>query len=72
METRIRYDFKTAFVMATGTEEARALIGTYIGVPNGEPDRFDLYRMDADGQPIGECQGQMGSTILETMPIEKK
>jgi hypothetical protein len=74
METRIRYDFKTGIAIGTGPETARVLIGSYVGLPNGEePDVFDLYRMDDDGEPVGERQGQMRSTISEvTVAAEKE
>lgn len=73
METRIKYEFKSGVVVATGPEQARVLVGTYVGVPNAEaPDVYDLYRMDADGEPIGKCQGQMGSTIVEVGSNEEK
>lgn len=74
METRIRYDFRTGMAIGTGPETARVLIGTYVGLPNGEErDVFDLYRMDDDGEPVGECQGRMGSTVSEvTVAAEKE
>lgn len=51
---------------ATTPEEAPVLHGVYIGLPNAqERDVFDLYRMGEDGEPTGECQGQMGSTMVE-------
>jgi hypothetical protein len=73
MEIRIRYDFKTAVAIGTSLETARVLNGTYVGLPSREePDVFDLYRMDDDGEPVGECQGQMGSTIYEVNVAEKE
>lgn len=69
LETRIMYDFKSPVAFAAAPEEARVLIGRYVGMPSADgPDIFDLYRMDGAGGPIGERQGQMRSTIVDASP----
>lgn len=68
-ETRVMYDFKSPVVLMAGLEKARLLIGRYIGIPSADgADIFDLYRMDGAGEPTGQCQGQMGGTIVDAPP----
>ncbi len=62
MANHIHFRFKTAKAFATGPEAAQVLIGDYLGVPDPEEDDlYDLYRMDAQGEPVGEPQGRMRS-----------
>lgn len=71
--TWVKFEFKEPFSMAIGPGEARVLHGTYVGLPSeDEADVYDLFRMDLDGEPIGESQGRMGATIVYAEPIDTR
>lgn len=68
MEQRVRYEFKSPFVFATGINTVEVLIGVYVGLPQGD-DMFHLYRVDEQGEPVGEVVAQMHSDISERYPL---
>jgi hypothetical protein len=71
MERRVRYEFKSPFAFATGVNTAEVLIGVYVGLPQGD-NMFHLYRVDEQGEPVGEVVAQMHSDIAAPYPLESE
>jgi hypothetical protein len=64
--TWVKVEFHESVVTGVAPGEARVLLGTYAGIPcKDEEDLYDLYRLGPDGEPAGECQGRLHSTVVK-------
>ncbi|ASK88364.1 hypothetical protein [Sphingorhabdus sp. SMR4y] len=69
----VNFEFNVPLAIAISPGEARVLHGKYIGLPNKEEaDVYDLFKIDPDGEAVGECQGRIGATIVEVGPVEDR
>ncbi|RYY22778.1 MAG: hypothetical protein EOP62_22350 [Sphingomonadales bacterium] len=71
--TWVKLELKEPVAIAITPDEARVLIGKYAGLPSDdEPDIYDLFRLGADGEAVGECQGQLHATIVDKVLVEER